>query len=334
MENERRFEPYGPVNFLKAASCSLEEISDPATAVAVVGIPIDNVLGLGHTRLGPRAIRDGTEVIARFMEISPTGLIEVSTGRHIKPLSKPRIFDLGDLPIDRASVENNNQIIREGIQRITETGAFPVILGGDHYITAPAFWGASDGFAKGQNGFKMGYIQMDAHLDLFDEIPQTSRYNTATCARRISELEIIEIRNMVWIGTRGWARPAEGWDYIQENGGHFLTMNKIRERGIKDVAKEALELASNDCDAVYLSIDMDVVDAPYVQGITIPEPGGISGQELIDAMTIFRESPLIRAMDLVEVCPDKDTYPWGGATSRLAARALIEFIAPKVFEFS
>jgi agmatinase len=319
--------------FLRAPRCSLEDIKNPEKAVVVIGIPLNNPVGLGDCRLAPRTIREATDLLGTYLEHIPGGLIDVNTGHRIRPLPEPRIFDLGNIAVDRIFAENNNQIIKEAIQRICEIGALPLILGGDHYITFPAFWGASEGLAKGRKKFKMGYIQMDAHIDLFDEYPSLGKYNMGTTARRISELAIIEIPNMVWIGTRGFVRPAEGWDYIRSKGGRFLTMNEIRARGIKDVAKEALEVASKGCDAVYITIDMDVVDSPFVQGITYPEFGGISGQDLIDAMTIFRDSPAIRAVDVVEVCPTKEMDPRDGLSSRLAATALIQLIAPKVFNY-
>lgn len=322
------------ITFLRSPRCTLAEIPKPETAVVVLGIPYTSALIAGNTALAPKAIREGTEPIAYRMEISPGGeVIDLSTGYCVRPLPEPRLFDLGDLVLDKVDMDKNNQIIRESLRRITETGAFPVVLGGDHYITAPSFWGASEGLSKGRAGFKMGYIHMDAHVDLFDEWPSAGKYNLGTCARRISELDVIDIRNMVWLGLRGWARPAEGIHYIRKNGGHFLTMNEIRARGIKEVAKEALELASKGCDAVYISLDIDVLDYFCIPGISLPEPGGITSQEFIDAMNVFRESDIVRAVDLVEVCPDKDTDAWRGLSSQLAATALIQFIAPRVFDY-
>lgn len=322
------------ITFLRAPRCTLAEVPKTETAVVVLGVPYDSPLIAGNTALAPKAIREGTEPIAYRMEISPGGeVIDFSTGCHVRPLAEPRIFDLGDLTLDRIDMDKNNQIIREAMRGITETGAFPVVLGGDHYITAPSFWGAGEGLSKGRAGFKMGYIHMDAHTDLFDEWPSAGKYNLGTCARRISELDVIDIRNMVWLGARGWARPAEGIDYIRENGGHFLTMNEIRTRGIKEAAKEALKLASNGCDAVYISIDIDVIEYFCIPGISLPEPGGITSQEFLDAMDVFKESDIVRAVDLVEVCPDKDTDALRGLSAQLAATALIQLIAPRVFDY-
>jgi agmatinase len=311
----------------------LQEIPYPETAVVVLGAPYDNALIPGNTNLAPQAIREGTEPIAYRLEISPGNeVIDVSTGCRVRPLSEPRLFDLGDLSLDRVDMDKNNQIIGESLRRITEAGAFPVVLGGDHYITAPAFWGASEGLSRGKPGYKMGYIHVDAHTDLFDEWPSAGKYNLGTTARRISELDVIDMSNMVWLGIRGWARPAEGIDYARRHGGHFLTMNEVRAMGIKKAAEEALAMASRGCDAVYLSLDIDVVDYPFVPGMSVPELGGITAQEFIDAVNVFRESPIIRAVDLVEVCPDKDPGPFGGLSAQLAALALIQFIAPRAFD--
>lgn len=323
-----------PVTFLKARRCSLEEVPHPETAVVVLGVPYDNALIPGNTALAPSAIREGSEPIAFRMEISPGHeVMDLFSGRRVKPLSEPRIFDLGDLSVDRTDMEQNNQVIRDSLRSIVRTSAFPVVLGGDHYITAPAFWGVSEALAEGRPGFKMGYIHVDAHTDLFDEWPNAGKYNLGTTARRISELDVIDLKNMVWLGLRGWARPAAGMDYAREGGGHFLTMNEVKAKGIKAAAQEALELASKGVDAIYLSLDIDVVDYAYVPGISVPEPGGFTSQEFIDAVNVFRESPLIRAVDLVEVCPDKENGPFGGLSAQLAATVLIQFLAPRIFDY-
>lgn len=334
MADESRLSGDRSLTFLRARRCSLEEVPHPETAVVVLGIPYDNSLIPGNTALAPTAIREGTEPLAFRLSISPgQEVVDLFSGKRVRPLSEPRLFDLGDLPVHRTDMVANNRVIRESLRSITRAGAFPVVLGGDHYITAPAFWGVSQGLSEEWDGFRMGYIHFDAHTDLFDEWPSAGKFNLGTTARRIAELDVIDYRNMVWLGLRGWARPAEGMDFALERGAHFLTMNEVREQGIKAAAQEAMKLASDGVDAVYVSLDIDVIDYSYVPGISVPEPGGITSQEFIDAVNVFRESPLVRAVDLVEVCPDKEGGPFGGLSAQLAATALVQFIAPRIFDY-
>ena len=53
-------------------------------------------------------------------------------------------------------------------------------------------------------------------------------------------------------------------------------MGEIVARGLDEVLSEALALAMDDCDAVFLSIDVDVVDPGSAPGTGTPEPGGLS----------------------------------------------------------
>ena len=322
------------ITFLRAPRGTLEEIPQPETAVAVLGVPYNNSLIPGNTALAPAAIRAGSEFLVSRMALSPGWeVMDLWSGKRVKPLAEPRIFDLGDLTLHGTDMDGNNKVIREALRDITASGAFPLVMGGDHYVTAPCFWGASEGLAQGKPGFKMGYIHVDAHTDLFDNWPGAGKYTLGTTARRISELDVIDVSNMVWLGLRGWARPAEGMDYAIARGANIMSMNVVREKGVKAAAQEAMELASKGVDAVYVSFDIDVVDSCYVPAISVPEPGGITSQELIDIVNIFRESPLVRAIDLVEICPDKENGPFGGLTAQLAALALIQFVAPRVFDY-
>ena len=123
MTSERQVQLYGQsITFLGAPHCSLKEIPEPATAVVVVGIPLDNPYMLGHSRFGPKAIRQGTEPIVFRMQASPgRELVDLSSGRRVRPLARPRLFDPGDLPVVHTDVETNNQIIRDSLRHITET---------------------------------------------------------------------------------------------------------------------------------------------------------------------------------------------------------------------
>jgi agmatinase len=71
---------------------------------------------------------------------------------------------------------------------------------------------------------------------------------------------------------------------------------------------------------VYLSIDIDVVDPSAAPGTGTPEAGGISGRELLEAISCMRNLKLV-GFDLVEVAPDLDV---NNITSALAAKCIRE----------
>jgi agmatinase len=87
---------------------------------------------------------------------------------------------------------------------------------------------------------------------------------------------------------------------------------------------EAFGLALDDCDAVFLSVDVDVVDPGLAPGTGTPEPGGFSSRQLLDAVRrIGMELPLA-GVDVVEVSPP---YDHAEVTAYLANRVVLEVLA-------
>ena len=98
-------------------------------------------------------------------------------------------------------------------------------------------------------------------------------------------------------------------------------MSEIVARGLDAVLDESLEIAMDDCDAVFLSIDVDVVDPGAAPGTGTPEPGGLSSRQLLDAVRRIAMSVPIAGVDVVEVAPP---YDHAEITAYLANRVVLE----------
>ncbi|MER9594098.1 agmatinase family protein [Mesorhizobium sp. M0244] len=297
--------------------------------VAVVGVPWD-ITGLSRqgTRFGPAAIRQTSSVLSTWFENdAPTDdLINLDTGLIIKTTYKARLLDLGDLNLYPTDIQKTSRSISDGVAEIVRKSAFPVILGGDHYITYPAFRGVAE--ALGERGKKprLGYLQLDAHFDLERDNTLMGKYNNGTMARRISEMAEIRPENMVWVGPRGYA-VKENIDWANSNGATFITALEVARRGIKESITRAIEAASKGTDGIYITIDIDVVDPTMAPGNGAIAFGGITPMELLEAVELLKEAPAV-AFDIVEVAPKFDPT---GVTERLAAQAVLNFVAPRVF---
>jgi len=101
-------------------------------------------------------------------------------------------------------------------------------------------------------------------------------------------------------------------------------MTEVVGRGLDAVLTEAMALALDDCDAVFLSVDVDVVDPGMAPGTGTPEPGGFTGRQLLDAVRrIAMELPVV-GMDVVEVAPP---YDHAEVTAFLANRVVLEVLS-------
>lgn len=320
--------PFVGSTFLKAPSASINAVR-PDT-VAVVGVPFEvTKVSRPGAAQGPRAIREASFVFDFLMRSTPEGrIVHVVTHRAIQMPAEPRLVDVGDVSLYPTDIVRTGESIRSAVAEIVTRGAFPVILGGDHYITTHAFRGFSEGLAgRGAGGRRLGYICIDSHLDLADDMPLWGKHSSGVPTRRAAESGAVDPTNMVLMGINGYTRWNQ-WEYAKAHGIHVFTNHDIRSQGIEAIARRAGELASRGTDAIYLSMDIDAVDATYAPGTGQTTIGGMTSEQFLAAVEVLRGLP-IGGLDLVEVAPNHDPT---GRTAALAASALITLLAPRIFE--
>ncbi len=87
---------------------------------------------------------------------------------------------------------------------------------------------------------------------------------------------------------------------------HWHLMDEVWERGSRAVVTDAIARAVDGCRALYLSVDIDVLDPGFAPGTGTPEPGGMTPADLLRAVRrIALDAPLVAA-DIVEVAPPYD----------------------------
>jgi agmatinase len=101
-------------------------------------------------------------------------------------------------------------------------------------------------------------------------------------------------------------------------------MTEIVTRGLDDCLTEAFAIATDDCDAVFLSVDVDVVDPGMAPGTGTPEPGGLTGRQLLDAVRRIAMSLPLAGIDVVEVSPP---YDHAEVTAFLGNRVVLEALS-------
>ena len=314
------------VTFLNCPPIQPDEIE--AGTIVVAGAPCDFTGSVFGPRLGPEAIRAASIGIDwRWREPGPEGVIDVRDGSLVRFRDDLALYDIGDFTIFAPQLGPTTESIAAGIAGIVDRGAFPVTLGGDHYVSFPLVRGYHD--AKRRRGeAKIGYIQIDAHLDLQDQNPTHGTHWHGSNARRASELPGIDPRNMVWLGLLDVAWRDE-WDFLQRSGATAVSVDAMRERGIAESVAEALEIAGDGTDSIYLTVDIDVVDSSAAPGTGYTNFGGLTSREFLQTLKALGDSPRIGGIDLVEVTPPFDHK---GITAYLAASGLVEFLTPRILD--
>jgi agmatinase len=126
------------------------------------------------------------------------------------------------------------------------------------------------------------------------------------------------------IGLRGYWPPPDILEWMAQQGMRSYEMTEIVARGLDDCLTEAFAIAIDDCDGIFLSVDIDVADPAHAPGTGTPEPGGLSSRQLLDAVRrIAYELPVL-GMDVVEVAPP---YDHADITAVLGNRVVLEALS-------
>ena len=278
--------------------------------VAIVGAPFDDAVShRPGARFGPRAIRTAT------YHSGSLNSLQLS----IEPFEWLDCVDAGDAPVTPANLERGHEVIRRKVLDVASSGAIPIVLGGDHSITFPS----ASAVAEAIGTRRLGVVHFDAHADAANSTWGVLRSH-GTPMRRLIESGVVEGRNFVQVGLRGYWPPAEtiAWMGTQRMRWHLMT--EIETRGAEAVVADAIAEALDGPEVIYLSIDIDVLDPGLAPGTGTPEPGGLLTRELLRAVRQVVSVVELVAMDVVEVSPP---YDHAEVTALAAHRCVMEALS-------
>jgi len=305
---------YGPdVTFLGIARCDLADPSSYADAdVVILGAPYD--AGTSYrpgARFGPGAIRAA--------DYLPHDAERPHLALAVDALADLVVVDAGDVEMPPTETELSLRRLEDAVHSVCAAGAIPVVLGGDHTIAWPDVTGVARHHGYGQ----VSVVHFDAHADTGEE-QWGSRYGHGTPMRRLLESGAARGDRFLQVGLRGYWPGPETLAWMAEQGMRWFEMSEVVARGLNAVLDEVCMRALDGCDAVFLSVDVDVVDPGMAPGTGTPEPGGLTSRQLLDAVRrLCLELPVV-GMDVVEVAPAYDT---ADVTSLLANRVVLEALS-------
>jgi arginase family enzyme len=142
--------------------------------------------------------------------------------------------------------------------------------------------------------------------------------------RRLIESGACRGDRFLQIGLRGYWPEPPVLQWMAEQGMRSYEMTEVVRRGLGACLTEAFAIVTDNCDGVFVSVDIDVTDPGSAPGTGTPEPGGISPRELLDAVRrIAVELPVV-GIDVVEVSPPYDS---ADVTAFLANRVVLEMLS-------
>lgn len=238
------------------------------------GAPFDSTTSYRPgTRFGSRTIRQesfGVETYSPYQD---------------KDMTDYSFFDSGDLELCFGSSEKALEDIEERTKTILEDGKRPFMMGGEHLVTL----GAVRAVAKKYPDLHI--IHFDAHADLREEYLGAQLSHAAVLKRC---WELVGNGRIFQFGIRSGDREEFLW------GKDHVFTNKFNFNGLKETV-ESLKGKP-----IYFTLDLDVLDPSVFPGTGTPEPGGVTFNELRDAVELVCSSLNIVGCDVNELSPPYD----------------------------
>ncbi|WP_435079561.1 formimidoylglutamase [Halococcus sp. AFM35] len=278
------------------------DIVEPATIdhasefdAVLVGEPYDGaVIGRRGAREGPAALRDA--------------LAGVKT-HHFDAGPVASVGDCGDVEIPDGDVSTVQEAVREITHEIHASDALPVFLGGDNSLTYPN--------AAPLLGDSLGVINFDAHLDCREVRGEPT---SGTPYRQLHEAGLDAY---ACVGARHFETSTAYAEYVDEQDGEVVPSEAVGTDGPVAAVERALD-AMDEVDAVYVSVDLDVLDATAAPGVSAPTPGGVSTRELFRMLRAGAADDRVAGFEIVECAPSLDI---DGRTAAAGARAIAHFLS-------
>lgn len=287
------------------------ETIDDSTEFVIFGIPWDYLTSIKapDSAIAPGKIREVSKNLALTTEMGMEFL-------------KFKAVDIGDIKVKNEDVEYNLNEIDKFIKHIYDKNddIIIIMMGGDHFCSYPVIKAVGDQL-KSKKDF--GVLIFDAHLDLYEEWDK-GVYSHATISHRVYNLEYVDNKNLMIVGTRDIDVPEK--QIAEEENITYLNAYELGIKGLEDYGDQIINFfKSNGIKTLYISIDVDVLDPSIAPATGFAIPGGLTYRELWLILRKLAKNFNIIAFDIVEVAPNLDLP--SNLTSNLAAKLIVELMS-------
>ncbi len=276
--------------------------------IGIVGVPFDEGVRLSGGRIGaakaPDAIR---EQLARY-----------GTAYNVREnadLARLSVADMGNVTPTKNSAAMHKRA-EDAVGEALAKAEAVIVLGGGNDIS----YASVRALARATKG-RVGGANIDAHFDVRPVVG--GKLTSGTPYRRLLAEGVIDGKHFAEIGAQGHVNAKAHRDYLVKKHASIILLSAVRKLG-PDRVMEMLAKKTRSCDALFVSIDIDVVAQAFAPGSSAPSPDGLFPEDVLRFAHLAGKSAKVRLFEIMEVNPLFDV---DGRTSRLAANLILEFSA-------
>ncbi len=296
--------------------------NDQTNVINLIGVPLD----LGAENLG---VSMGADTF-RYQHIIDK--LE-STGLKVTDKGNVAVKDRDQVPVGNPRLRRLDEIVRvsEETAKLTDAamqaGEKAIVLGGDHSICLGAVAGASVGLQG-----NLGLIYFDAHGDMnTDETSPTGNihgmhlaslmgFGAPELAHVYGEQVKIRKENLLHIG--GCDFDQAELDLVEREGLQAFSMLDLLKHNLAPLFPMIDDLMSR-VDNIWISVDLDSIDALYAPGAGMPNKKGLTYREIAAIAEYIGSKNKVVGVDVVEYNPLQDEQ---NKTAELAIELVATFL--------
>jgi|26BtaG_2_1085354.scaffolds.fasta_scaffold00011_93 formiminoglutamase len=228
--------------------------------------------------------------------------------------TKKSIFDFGNIVLEEDNLEKARKEQIECVADLLRKNYFPIVLGGGHETALGNFLGLAEHHEN------IGIINIDAHFDLRIPVEKST-----------SGTPFYEMAHYCQQNDRKFHYFAIG---IQKTGNTAALFSRAHELQVETVLADEVHIDLNfslrkvedyiqKFDAIYLSLDLDVLDAAFAPGVSAPSANGLRTFQVKSIIQTVIQSGKLKLFDVVELNPE---YDIDNRTAKVAAHLISEFL--------
>lgn len=277
---------------------NLEAINQPN--IALLGFCSDEGVRRNKGRIGAK---DSPDIIRKSLAGLPYNFN-----------SKKKIFDFGNIVLENQDLESARQEQAECVAELIEKNYFPIILGGGHETAFGNFLGLA------KDSKDIGIINIDAHFDV--RIPVEHSTSGTPFFEMSQYCQNNEMKfNYFAIGIQPTGNTQALFTRAKILNAHHITADEVHT-DLNYVLRKLGDFMLQH-ETIYLSLDLDVLDAAFAPGVSAPCANGLTPFQVKSIIKKVIEFRKVELFDVVEYNP---LFDLDSRTAKLAAQFINEFI--------
>ena len=256
--------------------------------VAIVGVPNDMGSGRRNAEYGPRVMR----------------ALDTLALRDVDSLLDPRevlaIVDYGDFAIDNMSTELTVDHVSSMVAETADTGAVPMLVGGDTSMLYPGVKGVATSHGYGE----IGLVHFSAHPDSDHDAVHTVSDEQALFL--LLDEGIVSGEDVVTVGLRGPAVDMRTLQWLRGQQVRYHTMAEISRNGYDSVLERVMHEVEDGPDKFFVSIDVSVIEPSQMIAAGRIASNGLSVQQVASSIRQLCADKEIVGFEITDMAPMLD----------------------------